>query len=628
MTLIELVVFGIRNFTQVRRLTLRPGINQISGPSGSGKSTISELLSSLFDPGDALLIERFGNPKLPKTCQFGTLLRGRDGVVYRFVRDLVAGKVQLSKTDESGKFRPESETLDAARKIAMASCDGLAPEQLFPFFTLNRSRMPSSRPTRTAAPKPSFPESATIPVREAPALPVQDRQATEKRLTELRAVVARAESLSGLEDQLADLQGKLAQKRRTARTVAEKLEEIAQIEESGASRLKGLDLPDRVGEMLEELELQERVRMDRLQQFEEEIEIPKLTLSSIPITPIYLNRFLIAGAAVILISITIAIFLPLDGLLRNLFLISLAGGIGLAGYALWQDATWNSNRKRAAARIRDLERQREAYLTQYRRDNQQSLDLIERSGAGSIAGFRELLREREGIAYRRQNLEQDLSRFLAGGTPEALEAETQSLAAKLAEIENRLKSEAPLDLDLYTVQEEIRRLESPLMTPEREASDPGPLRARETPILETVESFLDPEWQAALAGHPVRDRILADRESYRSTIESYIQATGLGFRMNVNEGLEMTLETSDGKPVPFSQLPSGHRDLLFFAWYGGFMEFLSKTIRLPILLDDPLRGLDSASLNKALDILKRFAQNKQALLFSQTDYAVGHTEQL
>jgi hypothetical protein len=134
--------------------------------------------------------------------------------------------------------------------------------------------------------------------------------------------------------------------------------------------------------------------------------------------------------------------------------------------------------------------------------------------------------------------------------------------------------------------------------------------------------LLSPAAAERLANHPLRARLAEARQTLQAKLQEIVAALGLDLVAEIDDRLTVTWVRPAAGPIGFETFPSGQQDLLYLAWFLAVAETLGPELDFPLILDDPLTALDDDGLKKALDILARFAQNRQILLFAKTRYAV------
>ncbi|MBI1819650.1 MAG: AAA family ATPase [Nitrospirae bacterium] len=97
MTVLELALIDIRDFKEVKKIVLKPGLNIIQGQNGSGKSTLFTVIFDLFFPS-------YENYSPTRSSQAAVLFRMNNGDVYRLLRNFSKQTVQLYKLDASKKL--------------------------------------------------------------------------------------------------------------------------------------------------------------------------------------------------------------------------------------------------------------------------------------------------------------------------------------------------------------------------------------------------------------------------------------------------------------------------------------------------------------------------------------------
>ena len=105
MIALELVLYGVRHFLDIKKLTFRPALNLVHGGNGTGKTTIAdtffEMLALDKDGPTAQSLAPTGGKDL---SQAALIFESQDGGIYRLVRDFLKGNGSLAKLDQDKKF--------------------------------------------------------------------------------------------------------------------------------------------------------------------------------------------------------------------------------------------------------------------------------------------------------------------------------------------------------------------------------------------------------------------------------------------------------------------------------------------------------------------------------------------
>jgi len=147
----ELVLQGVRNFAQMRRIPLGQGFTVFYAESGAGKSTVVDVVVHLLYP----------NPTEPATTAFqaaagapcrASLMMDEGDDKYRLVKDLASGSIALTKMDSSTQ-RFVTVTAAAAEILQYLTSQLHLPQRdiLESVYLARDSALPSNMP-RVAAP--------------------------------------------------------------------------------------------------------------------------------------------------------------------------------------------------------------------------------------------------------------------------------------------------------------------------------------------------------------------------------------------------------------------------------------------------------------------------------------------
>ncbi len=105
----ELVLQGVRNFSQTHRFSLGSGFTALAGGPGVGKTTIVELLLHLLFPDTTELATQAFRSASSEVCRAALTIDDGRGQVYRLVKDLVRGSTALTRFDAGAQqFAPIS----------------------------------------------------------------------------------------------------------------------------------------------------------------------------------------------------------------------------------------------------------------------------------------------------------------------------------------------------------------------------------------------------------------------------------------------------------------------------------------------------------------------------------------
>ena len=171
MHFVELIIQGVRQFPELRRLRFGPGYNGVLSPVDGRAEVLLKALSavlynSALDGRRPELVEPGAT-----SCRVGLTLVGRDGKTYRLLRDFVSGAVSLSQDGGDGQFKTLSSSAQAVSQLLGAQV-GWPAEDVYSNLLLCRlAQMPSRQAPSSLAPPTSSPPGAVPLGAVAPGYP-------------------------------------------------------------------------------------------------------------------------------------------------------------------------------------------------------------------------------------------------------------------------------------------------------------------------------------------------------------------------------------------------------------------------------------------------------------------------
>jgi energy-coupling factor transporter ATP-binding protein EcfA2 len=624
---LELALYGIRNFTQLTRLAFKPGLNLIQGGNGSGKSTVSDIAFAVVSPVSETPAESLSPQKTSNICQAALIFKAKNGRIHRLIRDFNSRKSSLAELDASNKFHVTTQDEEPIAKFLAEETGGLSRNMLEGLFSMKAAWMPSARAAEAVRPSPASSAPVPTPSFASPAetktVP-QDHAKKQKRLAELKGLLAQGDQLAAMEDQLSDLQSRSAEAKRRLRMATEKTAELARLAQQGEAFEPLKKLPEDYHLVLETSAQQEQLRNDQLTAIAEDEESLKQDLLGIPGQPIFLNKYFIAGGVLTLTALVLLSALSLEGLYPQLLMVVLLAGVGLMGYAGFLDFGKLNKRRGIEKKIREADRQRLRADAAFKKENASCVELLKKTGSADVAGLKEKIKDYELFRSARRQLETERNQFLGRKTIEELQQDVETVVGQMAQIESKLKASSSLPSDIYLIQEEVRILERDLAAP----PSTGPLSDLDPFSTTVVEGgltladrssrFLSLPLRTGLQAAPVNSVLRGHLSDLKTQMT---RLTGkLGVRpeteMSLNEELMPELFSPTKAPIPWELLSSGQRDIYHLAYQLAIAQILSRSHPFPLVLDNPLPVLDLPHLQMVLDILREIAQNRQVLLLS------------
>ena len=323
MTVLELALIDIRNFKEVKKFILKPGINIIQGGNGSGKTTLFEVFSHLFFPVRAPYSET-------RSSQAAILFKTNDGNIYRLLKNFSKRTAQLYKMDAAKKLViVEKENQNVQNRLnLLLNVDDAGLQEVSSWFFLNKGVLPSLRPVRLIrnfAPRPAvLPPTAEIDLL---------KEKIQERLEELRKQSVQADAVAQKESEMLDYKDKAFSLNRTLNDLEAIETELAgSIEKE--KEFPGFDLiPKGIKNIIEDYEKtlaeknsEEHQLIDEKQIIEQQLILDQSNLIQ--------NKFLWGGAGLVLMTIGVGVVLDLEGLYKHLNFLGLLTGFGLILFAL------------------------------------------------------------------------------------------------------------------------------------------------------------------------------------------------------------------------------------------------------------------------------------------------------
>ncbi|MEW6325873.1 MAG: hypothetical protein AB1515_10875, partial [Nitrospirota bacterium] len=437
--LVELILYGIRQFQAMTRVTFSPGFNLLAGNIGTGKSTICELIPALLVPGGAAS-RPFVHPHHPERAQAALTFEGEGGMRYRLVRDFIKDRVTLSALDPSKPGAPPGGTPLAADPPSVEAAlqrllQGLTAEQLRRHWLLTHAELPSASGYGTnGAPAPAQQASTGRPA--APA---------GSRLDQLKRALAAAEEVTALDEKAMAAQDRAA-------AIKQKLTGVSRLTEERASLQAELDgfagfdrLPPDHAALLEGLAERERAlhtHQDGLQEQLNALEEERATLGG---EPIFRQWRFQAGAGLTglaFLLLVIAPFINLTGRLKLIPLIMLLSGLGLAVWSFLSGMKVQQRREQLDAKARSLKIEREAVEKRFGREQRPALELLSLTKCPNVAAFQERLRQYRRLCESIEQLEQEAAQYLGGQAAEQLEEQQRRALDEANKFEEQMRAAA------------------------------------------------------------------------------------------------------------------------------------------------------------------------------------------
>ncbi len=637
--LVELVLYGVRQFQTLTRISFGPGLNVLSGGIGTGKSTIWELVVVMLLPDRIAQFRSFRHPHHTEKAQAALIFQTEDGARYRLLRDFVSERIQLVKLDPPGQT---SATAAAPLATDAPSVEaelqrlrrGLTAEQIDGRWLLSHTRLPSSISpggNGTAAPV----VVGISPTTRSPAAPKPSAPpaSNRTRLEELKRALAKAEEVSSLEEKVMAAQDRAVAIKQILTTAAQLDEDVAAAKAQAEGCAGFGQLPADYPVLIEGLTERERALQTQLNALHEQQQTLEEERAPLPSAPLFQQLWFRIGAGLIGVAILIVVFIRfLPEPFQYLFLGLLVAGFGIVVWSVVSDIKTQTVRKELDKKLKTLAMERESAEKRFAREQRPALDLLAHTGCNTITVFQERIRTYRQLLDEVARLQEEQTRHLNGRTTEQLEHDYQQAVDDGKALETQMRDAAATAGDMASLQTEIARLES-MTTWGGVADDPGPPMATESPVTHsapgpTVTGSGSTSWIDVIRAHwPHQDPAL---HAVVSTLFGTLSG-GDDTTVAWTDG-RLRIETRDRQPIDPDLLSTGQRDALLLACFlapwlpsqagnNGEPSPRAQTGQFPLLLDEPFLSLDATGQSACLQWLRAIGATQQILLATRLTVA-------
>lgn len=614
MIALELVLYGVRHFLDIRKLTFRPGLNVVHGGNGAGKTTIVDTFFAMLAwEKDKPTFQSLASLERQDLCQAALIFQSQDGGLYRLVRDFVKDIGSLSKLDQNKKFNLLSKDEDQITGFIHSEIRELSPGQLREELLLSRSGMPSSSPLTPHASRLTSPTGPQHKTADRASL-----QFKTKRLEEIQASLALADQVAKLEEQLDDVQSRLLELRRQRERYEDHARELKQLLQEQAAYEGFQNLPKNVSTLLDEYQMAEKTHAQEVRELDEQKMEIEDQLALIPAIPIFLSKPFLAGIGVMVLSLLVALILHLEGIWQTLYFLGLLIGAGLIAVSVFLDVRLLTQRKSTEGKLDEISHAQEALEARFKKQNTAVFDLLKKASCQNLDQLKDKIRGYKELLRSVQDLKEAQSRILGNKSLPDLEREQQALSATAKELESKIKGVRGAPSDIYSLQEEMRMIQ-------REIEEQQTLKLKGTGKAEQVaDQTASEKGNPSVPWFPQSKQFEAipKKQLEIHTTEWLRRLTQNRYdRLEYDAHSNLTVTGRSGSPVAFGQLSSGVQDQVHLSILLAGWQLTSSGIpALPLVLDDPLVGLDESSRQVAVETLKDLGQNRQIILLTTASY--------
>ncbi len=614
MIALELVLYGVRHFLDIKKLTFRPGLNIVHGGNGAGKTTIVDTFFAMLAlEKDKTTLQSLAPLERQDLCQAALIFQSQDGGIYRLVRDFVKDIGSLSKLDQNKKFSSLSKDEEQIVGFIHSEFRELSPDQLRSELFLSRSAMPSSLPL---TPHASRLTSSTESQHKT-----SDRASSQfktKRLEEIRASLALADQIAKFEEQLDEVQSRLLELKRQRERYEDHARELKQLLQEQAAYEGFQDLPKNVSSLLDEYQMTEKTHAQEVRELNEQKMEIEDQLVFIPATSILLSKPFLTGIGVMVLSLLLAFILQLEGIWQTLYFLGLLTGAGLVAVSVFLDVRRLTQRKSVEGKLEEISHTQEALEVKFKKQNAAIFDLLKKASCQNVDQLKDKIRSYTELLRSIQDLKEEQGRLLGRKSLSDLDREQQTLTVAAKELESKIKGVRGVPSDIYSLQEEMRMIQ-------REIEEQQTLKLKGAGKAEQVADQIAPEKRSSSVTWFPRSKQFeaVPKKQLEAHATEWLRRLTQGQydRLEYDAYSNLTVIDRNGSLVAFDRLSSGAQDQVYLSiLWAGWQLTSSGIPALPLVLDDPLVGLDESSRQVAVETLKELGQHRQIILLTTASH--------
>ena len=607
MILLDLALQGIRDLSGSAQTSFKGGYNGIT----CGKTNPSTLVEGLketlyagpYDPQKQVLAA----PGAEKTVGVATAM-ANDRAVFRVVRDLVRGGVQLSQYNaEAKQFVQASNEVGEINQLLRGRVGLLSKEAFESVFCLKRSSLPSNVGKAPEPVAPAIPSGQAAP----------NVEGLRTRLAEVERIVSQHAALEQMEFEFDGLQKEQFQIEDALKTFSTDDTALVQAQEA-VNHYTYLDpLGDNFlarFQAYEEMRERRDTDLKRWRQQREELERKARTLV---VEPVSQDWRVWAGLAAGFLAVVSAYIMG-DGM-RFVALLDIPAFF-LTAFALWQALSTREDARANEYQL-SMSDEREGKIRGRASDEIKTVEeLMKLCRLDTAVEVQQELAAREQAHAALKYAEQQLSTSKNNPERIALEKRLAEVKQKAADIEDQLAamSGSPVDMGSLRAEATDLRLRIESLGAQAPPVMPITMSGAHTLVagdpmeaLRVVQQFLDVAVDLMLTA---RTEALAALGAQASTLIDNLSA-GLLSRVAIGTDGTVTIATSSGDNLSWAEADPVTQDLVYLALRGALLELLSAKMRMPLVIDDDAEGF--GPLAGVVPVLSaRVGQKVQVLHFA------------
>jgi hypothetical protein len=610
MFLVELVMQGVRGFQQLVRLRFQGGFNFIAAGSEAGKTTSADaVVRLLFPVNDPVRMDSLVSRAVPNGSRGALVVFCDDSAYYRVIQDFSKRAVNLSRYNASTKeFTLLHKDWQSTAAFFAGQLPGVSEEDYDRLFMFRREACAGQADPGVQAAVSSASRPASAPARAT---------AEGPRLKELRETLRKAEEAADAEYKADAARIRLSEISKRMERLADIEKQITELEAQLADLRACENMPENLAEMISNHEQEQSQKKVKLDEVDRDIGGLTMQRDSMPAANLMMDKFFIAGAALVALSLVAGLFILSDEQ-SYFFPIGVLGGFLLAGAGWYNSSRVSAQRREVQRDIDGLVEERADIERRFQEGGAAILKFMKATGSSSAGELKE-----KADTYRHyQGMIQDLREQQRREQPlEQLHEEFAKQSEEVTALEQAAKELARYAVDTYSIRQEIDRL----------AGEAAPAVGSDIGFGGMDSGGFAAPAPAASAGsglNVLAEIAMAGRLS-GIEMETLVPAVESAAQRNlaaVSAGKYVKIEVGpDGQPVVHDRNGGSHgywslshstRDMAYFCLRAGLVEAVAGKRRLPFVLDDPFTGMDPARQQAACNVLRALGTKTQVILFT------------
>lgn len=614
MELVEIVVQGLRGFPTMWQAPIGAGVT-VAQPVRGHEGALHEVICALLYPpatGDDDRLTSLMDPAA-EHVRVGILVTGRDGVSYRLLRDVKAGRYSMLREEPTGFVPLTTQPAEAAQLVTGVL--GFPPEDTFrAVFSTRRQELPSQRPEAFGGPPP-LPGDASGPNRmpsaaEQPGYEYShlDEQGRRAKLADIESTLAHNDRVQALEREVDLMQrelfelderlGPVGEQQRILEEATKSLEpfeHIAAVPDGFLAEVQAVERNVEAGRRdVKRTDAEARNAQEMLEREVYHAQTLRDHITAAFRLPLVLYGTA-AGVGGILLAVLGALF---SESLRYAAFLDIPG-FAAAVYGAWQYLDGVEGTGHLRYRVERLRADHHAKVGQLKRDEAALEELFAPTGypKEQVLRLEQLLLERAAARGRIEAVQRELAALQADPVVAEASRGRAALAARLKEAEERLFASGGYMGDGAQLRRDAELLRAHLEGRAPELSD-DPRSGRSLiapgPAAPVGGAPWDPTPTLVRhASHLLATDLDATCQTLAPRLSQYLSGLSdrrYGQALFGPQGELALVEVASGRSMPFTHLTPGDKDIAYLSLKLTVVESAVRRHRLPVVLE---RALES-----------------------------------